>query len=418
MTWNPELEPSTRMISRRALLRGGAALTMLPVASALSPNARAAPLRPDRLGTPDFNRLAQSARYVVGVRPHRIGGVRLALEAPVDTPRGKKWVIHNYGHGGAGITLSWGCASVVRDHVTTVMRELPGRAATRGSVAIIGSGIVGLTVASELRAKWPQLPITIYAKSLDMTRTTSWKAGGQFAPSGIWRQYDTAEERATLHDLVRRSAAKIRQFQDLGPAGRAAFGVAQRNNYLLDRPDDAFDEGTPRDVIPEVRRGTLPFAELNEIGREYRTWLVNPTIMMPKLILDLKAKSVAFRQRNFLSEDDVLALAEPIIVNCTGFGSKSLFGDTDLKAQRGHLLVLPNPQNLKYFFSGGCSNDVVAYMFCRQTDIVIGGTVVSDDERDFVDSNGVDRQACDTLLSNMREIFRGNTTQCMAPQTA
>lgn len=43
----------------------------------------------------------------VGLRPVRIGGARLAADR-VDVPG--RVVVHNYGHGGAGMTLSWGCA--------------------------------------------------------------------------------------------------------------------------------------------------------------------------------------------------------------------------------------------------------------------------------------------------------------------
>jgi len=42
----------------------------------------------------------------VGLRPARKGGIRLEKDA--------KWnIIHNYGHGGSGFTVSWGCAREV-----------------------------------------------------------------------------------------------------------------------------------------------------------------------------------------------------------------------------------------------------------------------------------------------------------------
>lgn len=48
-------------------------------------------------------------RERVGLRPARSSGVRVALEKLRDG----RTVIHNYGHGGSGFTLSWGCAQTV-----------------------------------------------------------------------------------------------------------------------------------------------------------------------------------------------------------------------------------------------------------------------------------------------------------------
>ncbi len=50
----------------------------------------------------------------VGLRPFRKLGVRLEREQLHDG----RIVIHNYGHGGAGFTLSWGCAREVLDTAT------------------------------------------------------------------------------------------------------------------------------------------------------------------------------------------------------------------------------------------------------------------------------------------------------------
>jgi D-amino-acid oxidase len=53
---------------------------------------------------------AEMLQHHVGLRPSRPGGVRLEVDA--EGPKGTE-VIHNYGHGGAGVTLSWGCAEEV-----------------------------------------------------------------------------------------------------------------------------------------------------------------------------------------------------------------------------------------------------------------------------------------------------------------
>ena len=58
--------------------------------------------------------------------------------------------------GGAGITMSWGCAQEVVDFVSS--RGF----AQNERVAVLGSGVMGLTAATMLAAL--NLNVTIYAK--------------------------------------------------------------------------------------------------------------------------------------------------------------------------------------------------------------------------------------------------------------
>lgn len=68
--------------------------------------ARCAALVPELAG-------AEVLWQAAGLRPARHGGARVEPD-PVPLPGGAR-LIHAYGHGGAGVTLAWGCADEVAD---------------------------------------------------------------------------------------------------------------------------------------------------------------------------------------------------------------------------------------------------------------------------------------------------------------
>ena len=79
-------------------------------------------------------------RSYAGLRPYRAAGFRLEAER-LDG----KQLIHNYGHGGGGMTLSWGTANIAVD-------LMKGNAPAK-SVAVIGSGVIGLSTAVLLQRR-------------------------------------------------------------------------------------------------------------------------------------------------------------------------------------------------------------------------------------------------------------------------
>ena len=89
-------------------------------------------------------------RTVVGLRPYRPEGFVLAPERV-----GEKVVVHNYGHGGGGVSLSWGVAQLAAEQA----RNLEDK-----SVAVIGCGVVGLSTARVLQRRGKA--VTVYAREL------------------------------------------------------------------------------------------------------------------------------------------------------------------------------------------------------------------------------------------------------------
>src|SRR5215468_2337167 len=108
-------------------------------------------------------------RTVVGLRPYRPEGFR------IDTERlGNKLLVHHYGHGGAGITLSWGSAQLALE----LARDFG-----QTNCAVIGCGVIGLSTARLFQRRGGS--VTIYAKAIP-PETTSNIAGGFWYPTSVY----------------------------------------------------------------------------------------------------------------------------------------------------------------------------------------------------------------------------------------
>jgi hypothetical protein len=248
--------------------------------------------------------------------------------------------------------------------------------------------------------------LTIYYRE-PVERTTSFIAGGQFAPAGILRAYQG--RLGELRDLVKASHDRVLLYRDRGTA--ADHGIVIRRNYSFTR-HDAFDAGTPCSVVEEPQQGWLPFAGLrNHAGWEYRTHLINPSILLPKLRSALEGNA-QFRQVTIQSPAQLQAMDHTLYINCTGLGARALFNDQSLAPVKGQLVLLRNDQQLKYLFSERCGvlGAEATYLFCRQNDIVVGGSY----EGGVGDSIPVERDT-NRILDRMTRIFRGETQVCFPP---
>lgn len=318
-------------------------------------------------------------RQVAGLRPFRPSGFVVRREE-----LGDKTIIHNYGHGGCGITLSWGTAKMALD----LALATPHRRA-----AVLGCGVIGLTTARLLRDHG--FDVAIYAKALPPD-TTSNVAAGVFGTTSIADddQLD-GPFRSQLQEAVRFAH---RYFQ---PFVGQSYGVRWIEFFMIgdDPPQQPPDFAVTPELFPLTvyEPGQHPFP--TKYAASFPTLFAETNVFLPRLVDEFVARGGSITVRSFASRAEIADLAEPLVFNCTGLGAKELFGDPELIPIKGQLTLLLPQQTVDYCYIDG-PNDL--YMFPRSDGIILGGSHQHD-----VWSTDPDPQIAKEIFDGHRRIIDG-----------
>ena len=338
-------------------------------------------------------------RSVVGLRPYRPSGFRVEREQIGDTA-----VVHNYGHGGGGITLSWGSSKLAVD------LGAPGHV---GSVAVLGSGVIGLTTARMLQDEG--FEVTIYTKALPPD-TTSNIAGGQWGPVNVFDDSDKLTQGFTDQFIF---ACKF-AYQRFQIMTDPRYGMRWMRNYSLSNhpftqdhsPPDSAGKPTADNatdgLLPEakvLKQGEHPFGD--KFCRQWDSMLIEPPMFLNALMTDFRIAGGKFVVGEIRTPAEIQALQQKLVFNCTGLGAKALFNDADLIPLRGQLtILLPQPE-VTY---ATIWEDT--YMFSRHDGVLLGGT----HERGNW-SLEVDQPTVTSKLAKQAELF-ASMRQCKLDKNA
>jgi glycine/D-amino acid oxidase-like deaminating enzyme len=289
-------------------------------------------------------------RTVAGLRPYRRSGFVVRAEA-----LGEKRLVHTYGHGGGGITLSWGSSKLAID------LGLQGHS---GPVAVLGSGVLGLSTARLVQDAG--FPVTIYTAALPPD-TTSNIAGGQFHPFAVFRKRFATPE--FMAQFTRALDYSWRRFQIMVGDD---YGVRWLRTYVeTDTPEaKLLDTFPPFDRLLTPAEHPFPVKSV----LRYDTMYVEVGRYLRQMTRDVRIAGGRIEVRKLATAADIAALPEALVLNCTGLGSRELFGDEELQPVRGQLAILEPQPAVNYAYTGSSG-----YMFPRPDGILLGGTFELDE---------------------------------------
>ncbi len=354
-------------MDRRTLLKtGGMALVGLGAgacrtSSSATPATPAKPShQPLNLAVPDVS-FERIIRTTVGLRPHRDGGFVLKAEK-----FGAKTVVHNYGHGGAGMSLAWGLGVAVADlvHDTGERR-----------VAVLGAGSPGVTAARQLQRRG--YDVTIYAATVPPDTTSNMSLAG-FTPTTV---LINNERRTPEWDAQFVKAAEI-SYRQLQLMVGQDYGVYWIDTYnATDDPNRRGGVGGEGDLVPEYLRtgrdrdvygpGEHPFS--TKYAVKSSALAIDPNKYMDAIVRDFMLFGGRIVIRKFDTPNDLMSLSESVIVNCTGLGSATLFGDKDLVPIKGQLTLMIPQHDVNYRCNARVpGGETGAQMNPRSDGIVIG----------------------------------------------
>ncbi len=343
-------------------------------------------------------------RTTVCLRPFRAAGPRMDVEHV-----GNRVIVHNYGHGGSGWSLSWGAAHVAVEKA---------RAALLGSrdVAVVGCGALGLTAA--IVAQRAGLRVTIYAKERP-PNVRSARATGVWSPdSRIALTSAVAPEFPGQWETMARTSFAMYQsylgmpgtpiewtdrylLSDTGPSGAGESGGPAAPSAGAPTRDFAHYESRLDDITPDLEalpEGSHPFPTKYASRTAIMTF--NVAAYSRQLLNDFLVAGGMFETREFHSPQEVASVPQPVVINCPGYGGRQLWSDESIIPVRGQIAWLIPQDDVHY---GLVYKDVG--IVARRDGIVVQPIPGGDDFGFNDDNEAPDRQAAEAGVLQLKELF-------------
>jgi D-amino-acid oxidase len=245
-------------------------------------------------------------------------------------------------------------------------------------VAVIGAGVSGLTTAVVFAERG--YDVSIFAHEIGPSTTSA-------AAAAIWFPYDVEpadkviawalKTYEALVDISHDSASgvsmiEVRQFSrtdeiqvpdwahSLGAESIDCFPVATALRAVPNRGEHA--------VPNRPQAGGYNFAS----GYSITVPLMDTTIYLDYLRERLTNTGVSIHTGVRLEKLESLNQACDLVVNCAGFGAKTLVQDADLEPHRGQVAIVPKLDHLTHAIV--CDDAPLMYAIPRKHDCVFGGT--------------------------------------------
>ena len=332
----------------------------------------------------------------VCLRPFRAAGPRL------DTERlGNTLVVHNYGHGGSGWSLSWGSSAIA---VAKAMEASPQE------IAVIGCGALGLT--SAILAQRAGARVTIHARE-QVPDTRSFRASGAWTPDSRIALTSTAGPAfATLWEQMARTSFRTHR-QYLGLPGTPV----EWTDYYSIRTDQPLPPRSPTpapapldfasysrsiaDLTPRARKlapGASPFRASAVYQSEMMVF--NIADYGHTLLNDFFIAGGQFRHADFHTPSEIAALGKRVVINCTGYGARALWRDESVVPVRGQVARLVPQPEVHY----GLDYKRV-YVVPRRDGIIVQDVSGGDMKGYGIDTETIDRAESERAVTTLAELF-------------
>lgn len=283
-------------------------------------------------------------RITVCLRPFRAEGPRLDVERV-----GYKTVVHNYGHGGSGWSLSWGSSTVaVKKALTDGDRD----------IAVIGCGALGLTSAILLQRSGAK--VTIYAKERPPDVRSSRATGSWTPDSRVALTSAAAPGFGDLWEQMARTSFAMYQSY-LGMPGTP---VEWTDRYLLSDTSPQEDMGSGsredplgfahyndriRDLTPrsqDLPAGSHPFP--TKYVRRSTSMTFNVSDYSRQLYNDFLLAGGKIETVELHTPSDIALLPQKTLINATGYGARQLWADKSMTPVRGQVGWLIPQEGVNY----------------------------------------------------------------------